>query len=118
MSQHSTNKKKGRVWNRLLNSVAEPYKFHGSVTACLSLHKVITEELFLDNVYIFFNFSQIYNLLYNGAISKYVVRKHLCGAIIYEDSHIYTVHYVVRAPILLPLSGPLSQRAIIVLVCV
>jgi hypothetical protein len=29
-----------------------------------------------------FYFSQIYNLLYNGAISKYVVRKHLCGAII------------------------------------
>jgi hypothetical protein len=27
-------------------------------------------------------FSQIYDLLYNGAISKYVVRKHLCGAII------------------------------------
>jgi hypothetical protein len=24
----------------------------------------------------------IYSLLYNGAISKYVVRKHLCGAII------------------------------------
>jgi hypothetical protein len=30
----------------------------------------------------FFYFSQIYNLLYNGAISKYVMRKHLCGAII------------------------------------
>jgi hypothetical protein len=30
----------------------------------------------------FFYFTQIYNLLYNGAISKYVVRKHLCGAII------------------------------------
>jgi hypothetical protein len=30
----------------------------------------------------FFFFSQIYNLLYNRAISKYVVRKHLCGAII------------------------------------
>jgi hypothetical protein len=29
-----------------------------------------------------FNFAQIYNLLYNGAISKYVVRKHLCGSII------------------------------------
>jgi hypothetical protein len=28
------------------------------------------------------------------------------------------VHYVVRASILLPLSGPLSQRAIAVLVCV
>jgi hypothetical protein len=30
----------------------------------------------------------------------------------------YTVHYVVRASIFLPLSGPLSQRAIAVLVCV
>jgi hypothetical protein len=30
----------------------------------------------------FFYLSQIYNLLYNGAISKYVVREHLCGAII------------------------------------
>jgi hypothetical protein len=30
---------------------------------------------------IFFYFSQIYNLLCNGVISKYVVRKHLCGAI-------------------------------------
>jgi hypothetical protein len=34
----------------------------------------------LENEYFFF--SQIYNLLYNGAISKYVIRKHLCGAII------------------------------------
>jgi hypothetical protein len=31
---------------------------------------------------------------------------------------LYTVHYAVRASILLPLSGPLSQRAIAVLVCV
>jgi hypothetical protein len=30
----------------------------------------------------------------------------------------YTVHYVVRASILLPLSGPLNQMAIAVLVCV
>jgi hypothetical protein len=30
----------------------------------------------------FVYFLQIYNLLYNGAISKYVVSKHLCGAII------------------------------------
>jgi hypothetical protein len=34
-----------------------------------------------------------------------------------DDSPIYTVHYVVRASILPP-SGPLSQRAIAVLVCV
>jgi hypothetical protein len=35
-------------------------------------------------------FSQIYSLLYNGAISKYVVRKHLCGAIIqWRFSYIY-----------------------------
>jgi hypothetical protein len=53
----------------------------------------------------------------NGAISKYIVRKHLCGAIIHDDSPIYTVHYVVRASTLLPLPGPLSQRAIAVLVC-
>jgi hypothetical protein len=26
----------------------------------------------------YFFFLQIYNLLYNGAISKYVIRKHLC----------------------------------------
>jgi hypothetical protein len=32
--------------------------------------------------------------------------------------YIYTVHYVVRVSILLPLSGPLSQKAIAVLVCV
>jgi hypothetical protein len=31
---------------------------------------------------------------------------------------LYTVHYVVRASILLPLSGSLSQKAIAVLVCV
>jgi hypothetical protein len=30
----------------------------------------------------------------------------------------YAVHYVVRASILLLLSGPLSQRAVAVLVCV
>jgi hypothetical protein len=72
----------------------------------------------------------------NGAISKYVVRKHLCGAIIQwwfsyiyralccaerssnDDSPTYTVHYVVRASILLPVSSPLSQRAVAVLVCV
>jgi hypothetical protein len=35
-----------------------------------------------------------------------------------DDSPIYTVHYVVHAPTLLPLSGPLSQRAMAVLVCV
>jgi hypothetical protein len=35
-----------------------------------------------------------------------------------DDSPIYTVHYVVRVSILLPLSGPLTQRAIAVLVCV
>jgi hypothetical protein len=29
-----------------------------------------------------------------------------------DDLPMYTVHYVVRASILLPLSGPLSQRAI------
>jgi hypothetical protein len=48
--------------------------------------------------------------------SKYVVRKHLCD----DDSPIYTstVHYVVRASTLLPRSGPLSQSAIAVLVCV
>jgi hypothetical protein len=32
--------------------------------------------------------------------------------------YIYAQHYVVRASILLPLSGPSSQRAIAVLVCV
>jgi hypothetical protein len=37
-----------------------------------------------------FNFSQIYNLLYNGAISKYVKRKHLSGEIIqWWFSYIY-----------------------------
>jgi hypothetical protein len=37
-----------------------------------------------------FYFSQIYSLLYNGAISKYVVRKHLSGAIIqWWFSYIY-----------------------------
>jgi hypothetical protein len=35
-----------------------------------------------------------------------------------NDSPMYTVYYVVRASILLPLSGPLSQRAIAALVCV
>jgi hypothetical protein len=30
-----------------------------------------------------------------------------------DDSPMYTVRYIVRAPTLLPLSGPLSQRAII-----
>jgi hypothetical protein len=35
-----------------------------------------------------------------------------------DHSPMYTVHYVVRASILLPLSGPLSQRAVAVLVCV
>jgi hypothetical protein len=40
---------------------------------------------------LFFCFSQIYNLLYNGTISKYVVRKHLCGAIIqWWFSYIYS----------------------------
>jgi hypothetical protein len=34
------------------------------------------------HLFFIFYFLQIYNLLYNGAISKYVVRKHLCGAII------------------------------------
>jgi hypothetical protein len=33
-----------------------------------------------------------------------------------DDSPMCTVHYVVRASILLPLSGPLSQRVIAVLV--
>jgi hypothetical protein len=63
----------------------------------------------------FYYLSQIYDLLYNGAISKYVVRKHLCGAIIQwwfsyvyralccaerwwnDDSPIYTAHDVVRS---------------------
>jgi hypothetical protein len=35
-----------------------------------------------------------------------------------DDSPMYTVRYVVRASTLLPLSGPLSQRVIAVLVCV
>jgi hypothetical protein len=35
-----------------------------------------------------------------------------------ELKKIFTVHYVVRASILLPVFGPLSQRAIAVLVCV
>jgi hypothetical protein len=35
-----------------------------------------------------------------------------------DDTPIYTVQYVVRAFILLPLSGPLSQKAIAVLVSV
>jgi hypothetical protein len=35
-----------------------------------------------------------------------------------DDSPMYTVRYVVSASTLLPLSGPLSQRTIIVLVCV
>jgi hypothetical protein len=35
-----------------------------------------------------------------------------------DGSPIYIVHYVVRASILLPLFGPLSQRAIALLVCV
>jgi hypothetical protein len=30
----------------------------------------------------FLYYVQIYNLLFNGAISKHVVRKHFCGAII------------------------------------
>jgi hypothetical protein len=38
--------------------------------------------LYVFLLYILFYSSQIYNLLYNGAISEYVVRKHLCGAII------------------------------------
>jgi hypothetical protein len=57
-------------------------------------------------------------LLYNGAISIYVIKKHLCAATSNDDSPVYTVHYVVRVSILLPLSGPLSQRAIAVLICV
>jgi hypothetical protein len=41
----------------------------------------------------------------------------LCGAIIQRRFfYTYDVHYVVRAPILLPLSGALSQRTIAVLV--
>jgi hypothetical protein len=35
-----------------------------------------------------------------------------------NDSPMYTVHYVVRASVLLPLSGSLSQSAVAVLVCV
>jgi hypothetical protein len=35
-----------------------------------------------------------------------------------DDSPMYTVRYVVCASTVLPLSGPLSQRAIAVLVCV
>jgi hypothetical protein len=51
----------------------------------------------------------------NGAISKYVVRKHLCVAIIqWWFSYIYSVHYVVRASILIPLSGPLSQTVSVI----
>jgi hypothetical protein len=51
--------------------------------------RVLTQAS-LDDVCIFFYFSQIYNLLYNGAISKYVVRKHLSGAIIqWWFSYIY-----------------------------
>jgi hypothetical protein len=65
--------------------------------------------------FLFSYFSQIYNPLYNGAISKYVVRKDLCGVIIQwwfsymylalccaewssnDDSPICTLHYVVRS---------------------
>jgi hypothetical protein len=35
-----------------------------------------------------------------------------------DDSPMYTMHYVVRASIPFPVSGPVSQRAITVLVCV
>jgi hypothetical protein len=35
-----------------------------------------------------------------------------------DNSPMYTVRYAVRASTLLPLSGPLSQRAIAVSVCV
>jgi hypothetical protein len=50
----------------------------------------------------------------NGAISKYVNTSAERSS--HDDSLIYTVHYVACASILLPLSGPLSQRAIAVLV--
>jgi hypothetical protein len=51
----------------------------------LRVAECICSAWYLDSLvdfFIFFYFSQIYNLLYNGAISKYVGRKHLCGAII------------------------------------
>jgi hypothetical protein len=51
----------------------------------------IPSMILRGQIYILFYFSQIYNLLYNGAISKYVIRKHLCGAIIqWWFSYIYS----------------------------
>jgi hypothetical protein len=41
----------------------------------------VPTEIWNRNI-IFFYFLQIYNLLYNRPISKYIIRKHLCGAII------------------------------------
>jgi hypothetical protein len=97
----------------------------GSMTILLPTAKNLNQGFLCSSLYteyIFFFISckfTIYST--NWAISKYVIRKHLCGAIIqWWFSYVYCTLYihVVRASTLLPLSGLLSQRAIAVLVCV
>jgi hypothetical protein len=64
----------------------------------------------------FFSFLQIYNLLYKWSNKQICYKETLVRS--NDDSPMYTLRYVVRASTLLPLFGPLSQRAIAVLVCV
>jgi hypothetical protein len=69
----------------------------------------------------FFLFLANLQLLYSyiGAISKYVIRKHLCGVIIqWWFSYIYCALCCAFVYSASSLSGALSQRDIAVLVCV
>jgi hypothetical protein len=57
---------------------------------CISNIPNLILSMICARTYDYFHFSQILNLLHNGAISKYVVMKHLCGAIIqWWFSYIY-----------------------------
>jgi hypothetical protein len=47
-----------------------------------SLKIRVQQTIHIFFIYLFIYLLQIYNLFYNRAISKYVIRKHLCGAII------------------------------------
>jgi hypothetical protein len=65
-----------------LKKVSDSLKFVTQSFNWVESKAIIRLNAVCDEVQLLDFFSQIYNLLYNGAISKYVVRKHLCGAII------------------------------------
>jgi hypothetical protein len=80
---------------KLLRVAPAAIPFHTAVFNLIHLAIQIcrdTISVVLCKIYIFY-FSQIYNLLYNLAISKYVVRKHLIEQNFYFYYYYYYYYY-------------------------